>query len=273
MVVPAGRATSGGGTVDERALVERDGAVLRLTLNRPGRMHAVTAAMGAALLDALRAAADDPDVRAVLLTGAGRGFCAGQDLAEVTPETDLGEVLSRVFNPIVRLIRAMPKPVVCAVGGIAAGAGANIALACDIVLAGQSAKFLQAFVRIGLMPDAGGTWLLPRLAGDARARGMAMLGEPVSAAQAEAWGMIWRTVPDDALAAEAARVAATLAELPTQAIRLMKQAFAAGATQGLDAQLELERDLQREAGATPDYREGVAAFLDKRPPRFTGRPG
>ena len=257
--------------MSDDVLVERDGGVLRVTLNRPERMNAVTAAMGAALLDALRQADGDPAVRAVLLCGAGRGFCAGQDLAEVTPGMDLGETLQRVFNPAVRAIRAMPKPVVSAVQGTAAGAGANLALACDVVLAGQSARFLQAFVRIGLMPDAGGTWLLPRLAGDARARGMAMLGEPVTAAQAEAWGMIWRAVADEALGEDAWRVAARLAELPTQAMRLMKQAFAASATQTLDAQLDTERDLQREAGGTPDFREGVAAFLEKRPPRFTGQ--
>ena len=257
--------------MDDSVLIERDGAVLRLVLNRPARLNAVTAPMGAAVLAGLRAAAADDAVRAVLLAGAGRSFCAGQDLADVAPGQDLGATLETVFNPIVRAIRAMPKPVVCAVQGVAAGAGANVALACDIVLAGQSARFLQAFIRIGLLPDAGGTWLLPRLAGDARARGMAMLGEPVAAPQAEAWGMIWRCVPDDALAAEAARVAAQLAALPTQAMRLIKQAFAAAGQHTLDQQLDTERDLQREAGATPDCREGIQAFLDKRPPQFTGQ--
>lgn len=262
----------GGTMTEDGVLIERDGAVMRLVLNRPARLNAVTAAMGAALLAGLRAAAGDASVRAVLLTGAGRGFCAGQDLAEVTPGQDLDETLQRVFNPAIRAIRAMPKPVLCAVHGVAAGAGANLALACDIVLAGQSARFLQAFVHIGLMPDAGGTWLLPRLVGDARARGMAMLGDPVPAPQAEAWGLIWRAVPDDALADEAARTAARLAALPTQAMRLMKQAFALSAHQTLDQQLDTERDLQREAGHTPDFREGVQAFLDKRPPTFTGQP-
>ena len=252
--------------------VERDGAVLRVVLNRPERLNAVTAPMGAALLAALRAAAADGAVRAVLLHGAGRSFCAGQDLAEVAPNQDLGATLEQVFNPVVRAICTLPKPVVCAVQGVAAGAGANMALACDIVLAGQSARFLQAFVRIGLLPDAGGTWLLPRLAGDARARGMAMLGEPVPAPQAEAWGLIWRTVPDEDLNAEAGKLAAQLAALPTEAMRLMKQAFAVSGQHTLDQQLDTERDLQREAGGTPDFREGVQAFLDKRPPRFTGRP-
>ena len=258
--------------MDDDVLIERDGAVLRLVLNRPARLNAVTASMGAALLAGLHAAGHDDTVRAVLLTGAGRSFCAGQDLAEVTPGQDLGETLQRVFNPAVRAIRGMPKPVVCAVQGVAAGAGANLALACDVVLAGQSARFLQAFVHIGLLPDAGGTWVLPRLVGDARARGMAMLGDPVPAPQAEAWGLIWRTVPDDMLADEAAQTASRLAALPTQAMRLMKQAFTLAAHQTLDQHLDTERDLQREAGNTPDFREGVQAFLDKRPPAFTGRP-
>lgn len=258
--------------MDESLLVERAGAVLRLTLNRPDRLNAITAPLHAALMTALAQAAADDGVRAVLLTGAGRGFCAGQDLTEVTPGQDLGETLDRRFNPLIRAVRALPKPVVCAVHGVAAGAGANLALACDIVIAAQSARFMQAFIRIGLVPDAGGTWLLPRLAGDARARGMAMLGEPVPAPQAEAWGLIWRTVPDDTLLAEAERVATQLATLPTQAMRLIKRGLDAAATQSLDQQLDTERDLQREAGGTPDFQEGVRAFLDKRPPVFTGRP-
>jgi 2-(1,2-epoxy-1,2-dihydrophenyl)acetyl-CoA isomerase len=161
---------------------------------------------------------------------------------------------------------------VCAVHGVAAGAGANLALACDVVLAGQSARFIQSFIRIGLIPDAGGTWTLPRLAGDARARGMAMLGEPVTGTQAEAWGLVWRAVPDDDLLPEAGRLAAHLAAQPTAALALMKQALNASAGNGLDAQLDLERDLQRQAGRTPDFTEGVAAFLEKRPATFMGRP-
>ena len=251
--------------------IERSGAVLHIQLNRPDRVNAINAAMGAALVAALHQATADDTVRAVLLTGAGRAFCAGQDLGEAGANLNVGETLDRIYNPVVRLIRGMPKPVVCAVQGVAAGAGANLALACDIVLAGHSARFLQAFVNIGLVPDAGGTWLLPHLVGDARARGMAMLGEPVLAPQAEAWGLIWRAVPDEALMDEATRTAARLAALPTQAIRLMKQAFANAPHQSLDQQLDLERALQQEAGRTPDFHEGVQAFMEKRAPQFTGR--
>ena len=258
--------------MDDSVLVERDGAVLRLTLNRPDRLNAVTGPLHQALMAALDRAATDAGVRAVLLTGAGRGFCAGQDLSEVSPGQDLGDTLQQRFNPLVRAVRAMPKPIVCAVHGVAAGAGANLALACDIVIAAQSARFIQSFVRIGLLPDAGGTWLLPHLAGDARARGMAMLGEPVPAPQAAEWGMIWRVVPDDALLDEAAKVAIQLAALPTQAMRLIKQALEAAGANSLDRQLDVERDLQAEAGRTPDFQEGVRAFLEKRPPVFTGKP-
>ena len=258
--------------MDDSLLVARDGAVLHLTLNRPDRLNALTIAMHAALAEALEQAERDDGVRAVLLLGAGRGFCAGQDLAEFTPGEDLGATLDERFNPLIRRLRTLPKPVVCAVQGVAAGAGANIAFACDIVLAGQSARFMQAFIKIGLFPDAGGTWVLPRLVGDARARAMAMLGEPVGAAQAEQWGLVWRVVSDEDLVAEAGRTAATLAALPTQAIHRMKQAFLASTANTLDQQLDLERDLQRQLGRTPDFAEGVRAFLEKRPAQFTGRP-
>ncbi len=257
----------------DELLVARRGGVHVLTLNRPDRLNAFTFALQAALMSALAAAEADPDCRAVLLHGAGRGFCAGQDLMMVEPGVDLGDTLERSFNPLVRRLRSLPLPVVCAVHGVAAGAGANLALACDIVLAGESARFIQSFVKIGLVPDAGGTWTLPRLAGDARARGMAMLGEPVTAAQAAAWGLVWRTLPDDDLLPEAERLATHLATQPTHAIALMKQALNASAGNSWDAQLDLERDLQRQAGGTPDFREGVAAFLEKRPAIFTGRPG
>ena len=256
----------------DELLVERGGGVHVLTLNRPDRLNAFTKPLLAALTVALAAAEADGECRAVLLHGAGRGFCAGQDLTMVEPGADLGDSLDRSFNPLIRQVRALRVPVVCAVHGVAAGAGANLALACDIVLAGASARFIQSFVRIGLIPDAGGTWTLPRLAGDARARGMALLGEPVTATQAEAWGLIWRTLPDDDLLPEAGRLAAHLATQPTAALALIKQALNASAGHSLDQQLDLERDLQRQAGRTPDFQEGVAAFLEKRPAVFTGRP-
>ena len=256
----------------DELLVVRRGGVQVLTLNRPDRLNAFTKPLLSVLMAALGDAEADQDCRAVLLHGAGRAFCAGQDLTMVEPGADLGDSLDRSFNPLVRRLRAMRLPVVCAVHGVAAGAGANLALACDIVLAGASARFIQSFIRIGLIPDAGGTWTLPRLTGDARARGMAMLGEPVSAAQAEAWGLIWRALPDDELLPEAERLAAHLATQPTAALALVKQALNASASHSLDQQLDLERDLQRQAGHTPDFQEGVAAFLEKRLAAFTGRP-
>lgn len=256
----------------DELLVVRRGGVRVLTLNRPDRLNAFTKPLLSVLVAALADAEADQDCRAVLLHGAGRAFCAGQDLTMVEPGADLGDSLDRSFNPLIRRLRAMRLPVVCAVHGVAAGAGANLALACDIVLAGASARFIQSFIRIGLIPDAGGTWTLPRLAGDARARGMAMLGEPVSAAQAEAWGLIWRALPDDELLPEAERLAAHLATQPTAALALVKQALNASASHSLDQQLDLERDLQRQAGHTPDFQEGVAAFLEKRLAAFTGRP-
>lgn len=256
-------------------LVDNRGAWRILTLNRPERMNAFTAEMHRALAAALDDAAADEGCRAVLLTGAGRGFCAGQDLSEVTVENgaapDLGATIETFYNPLVRRIRALQKPVICAVNGTAAGAGANIALACDLVLAARSAKFIQSFAKIGLVPDSGGTWLLPRLVGDARARGLALLGEPLAADTAADWGLIWRAVDDDRLRAEAEALTARLAAEPTQGFALTKQALAHAATNSLDAQLDLERDLQRKAGRTPDYAEGVDAFMTKRAPLFTGR--
>jgi 2-(1,2-epoxy-1,2-dihydrophenyl)acetyl-CoA isomerase len=251
-------------------LIEHRGAWRLITLNRPDRLNAFNAAMHRALASALDAAAGDLDCRAVLLTGAGRGFCAGQDLSDISG--DLGTVIENFYNPLVRRIRALNKPVVCAVNGTAAGAGANIALACDIVLAARSAKFIQSFAKIGLVPDSGGTYFLPRLIGEARAKALAMLAEPISAETAERFGMIWRAVDDDKLTAEAGALTAHLATQPTQGLALIKQAFAASAANSLDAQLDLERDLQRRAGATPDYTEGVNAFVAKRPPKFSGRP-
>ena len=249
--------------------------VATITLHRPEVLNSFTRPMSAELQAALRQAADDAAVRAVLLTGAGRAFCAGQDLAEAMPQNapapPIEEIVRTSYNPVVLAIRALPKPVVCAVNGIAAGAGANLALACDIVLAADSASFLQAFVKIGLVPDTGGTWTLPRLVGPARAAALAMLGERLSAADAQAMGMIWRVVPADQLLTEARVLAERLATQPTRAIGLLKRMLDASATNGLEAQLELEAELQGEAGRGEDYREGVGAFLAKRPPRFTGR--
>ena len=249
--------------------------VATITLHRPEVLNSFTRPMSAELQTALRRAADDAAVRAVLLTGAGRAFCAGQDLAEAMPENapapPIEEIVRTSYNPVVLAIRALPKPVVCAVNGVAAGAGANLALACDIVLASDTASFLQAFVKIGLVPDTGGTWTLPRLVGPARAAALAMLGEKLSAADAQAMGMIWRVVPADQLMTEARAVAERLATQPTRAIGLIKRMLDASATNGLEAQLELEAALQGEAGRSEDYREGVGAVLAKRPARFTGR--
>ena len=233
-------------------------------------MNAFNGALHEALAAAVKRAADDEACRVVLLTGAGKGFCAGQDLADraVSPgagRPDLGQSIEARYNPLIRALRALPKPVVCAVNGAAAGAGANVALACDIVVAAKSAKFLQAFARIGLVPDSGGTWALPRLVGEARARGLMLLADPIGAEQAEAWGMIWRAVDDDQLMGAAREIAMRLAGGPTHAFGLMKRAFLASAANSLDAQLDLERDLQREAGAADEYIEGVRAFLEKRP--------
>ena len=211
----------------------------------------------------------------MLLTGAGKGFCAGQDLGDrnvaADQELDLGATIERCYNPLIRRLRALEKPVVCAVNGVAAGAGANLALACDIVLAARSARFIQAFCRIGLVPDSGGTYFLPRLVGEARARALALTGEPVSAEQALAWGLIWQVVEDDRLQEEARALTQRLAAGPTRGLGLIKRALNASSRNDLDRQLDLERDLQREAGRTADYREGVAAFLAKRPARVSRR--
>jgi 2-(1,2-epoxy-1,2-dihydrophenyl)acetyl-CoA isomerase len=253
-------------------LVESFADYRQITLNRPERLNALTVEMAAALSAALDEAAADDNCRALLLTGAGRGFCAGQDLTAIVDATpaDLGHLLDH-YHPLILQLRALPMPVVCAVNGVAAGAGANLALACDIVLAARSASFVEAFARIGLIPDCGGTWFLPRLVGTARARALAMLAEPLPAATAAEWGLIWQMVEDDRLMAEAQALAARLASQATTALALTKSALDAAATNPLDRQLDLERDLQAEAGASPDHREGVRAFLDKRPPLFTGR--
>ena len=257
-------------------LVSLEAGVLRVTLNRPEVLNALNPEMHALLRKALERAADEPEVRALLLTGAGRGFCAGQDLAQrdVSPGAapiDLSDSLGSYYNPLVRRLRELPKPVVCAVNGVAAGAGANIALACDIVLAARSASFIQSFSRIGLVPDSGGTWFLPRLVGRARAMGLALLGDKLPAEQAEQWGLIWKTVEDGNLMDEALALAKTLSSGPTRGYALIKKAMNATGTSSLEAQLDLERDLQREAGFSEDYREGVSAFKEKRAPKFTGK--
>ncbi len=253
-----------------------EAGVLTLTLNRPERLNAFNAALHEALLAALERGAADPGCRALLLTGAGKGFCAGQDLSERAvaadgARPDLGLSIEKRYNPLIRALRRLPKPIVCAVNGAAAGAGANVALACDIVLAAKSAQFLQAFARIGLIPDAGGTWILPRLVGEARARALMMLADPIGAEEAEAWGMIYRAVDDSDLMGEARALAERLAAGPTHALGLIKRALAASPGSSLDAQLDLERDLQREAGGRDEYREGVRAFLEKRPADFIGK--
>lgn len=260
-------------TKESSVLSEIGGGVAVVTLNRPDKLNAFNEEMHLALRAALEHAEADSSVRALLLTGTGRGFCAGQDLGDrnVSGDVDLGHTLENFYNPLIRKLRALPLPVVCAVNGVAAGAGANIALACDIVLAARSAKFVQAFCRLGLVPDSGGTYSLPRLVGEARAKGLALLGEPLTAERAEAWGLIWRAVDDEALMEEARKLATHLATQPTAGLAKSKQAIQASLDNDLDAQLDLERDLQREAGRSADYREGVAAFMEKRAAVFQGR--
>jgi 2-(1,2-epoxy-1,2-dihydrophenyl)acetyl-CoA isomerase len=248
--------------------------VATLTLNRPDKLNSFNEALHRELRSALDGIEAESEVRAVLLTGAGKGFCAGQDLGDrnvaADQPLDLGATIETYYNPLIRRLRALGKPVVCAVNGVAAGAGANLALACDIVLAARSARFIQAFCKIGLVPDSGGTYFLPRLVGEARAKALALLGEPVSAEQAEAWGLIWKAVDDDRLQPEAMALAQRLAAGPTKGLGLIKRALNASFAHDLDRQLDLERDLQREAGGSTDYREGVAAFIQKRPPVFRG---
>jgi 2-(1,2-epoxy-1,2-dihydrophenyl)acetyl-CoA isomerase len=257
-------------------LVSLDAGVLTITLNRPDKLNSFIPEMHKLLREAIDRARDEAEVRAVVLTGAGRAFCAGQDLSQrnVSPGAapiDLAVSLGSNYNPLVRHLRELPKPVLCALNGTAAGAGANIALACDVVFAARSASLIQSFSKIGLVPDSGGTYFLPRLAGMARAMGLALFAEKLSAEDAERMGLVWKVLDDEQLMPEVTRVARELAAGPTKGYGLIKKALYASAGNSLDAQLDLERDLQREAGFSEDYREGVAAFLQKRKPAFKGK--
>lgn len=260
----------------QHLLFEIDQGVTKITLNRPEVLNSFNRAMARELYDALRSVAADETARAVLLTGAGRGFCAGQDLAEASPRADgslpdLGDFVRDGYNRIIHAVRTLEKPVVCAVNGVAAGAGANLALACDIVLASSEASFIQSFAKIGVIPDSGGTFILPRIVGLQRASALTMLAEKVSAEQALAWGMVYRVVEAPGLAEAALSTAAYLATQPTRGLGLIKRGFNHSLGVDLDDQLDYEEDLQREAGRTADYAEGVRAFLEKRKPRFEGR--
>lgn len=261
---------------DAPVLYALQNGVARITLNRPDRLNAFNEAMHAALLDALRSANADESLRAVVLTGAGRGFCAGQDQSERKPlppgeKRDLGETLARFYKPLILQLRAMRAPVICVLNGVAAGAGASLALACDIVIAAKSASLVQAFGKLGLLPDAGATWMLPHRLGTARALAWAMLGDKLSAEQAAQWGLIWRCVDDAALAQESEELIARLAASATRAVVATRNAILAATDHTLEEQIDVEIEAQRALGYTDDYLEGVAAFREKRAPRFNGR--
>ena len=256
-----------------RFVLDQDVGVI--TLDRPERLNSFTAVMHAELARALDELEAHAGLRGLVITGAGRGFCAGQDLGERTVSPggaapDLGASIETFYNPLVRALRDLPLPVICAVNGVAAGAGANLPLACDLVLAARSASFIQAFCKLGLVPDSGGTWLLPRLVGMARAKALALLGNRLSAEQAEQWGLIYQCVDDAQLRDQALSLARHLATQPTYGLGLIKRSLNASLHNSFDEQLDLERDLQRLAGCSDDYREGVSAFMDKRSPVFKG---
>ena len=257
----------------ETILFERREAIARITLNRPDRLNSFTVQMHEELRDAL---ANLGDAQVLILTGAGRGFCAGQDLNDRGVSSgehpvDLGTTVETCWNPLIRTLASLPQPVIARVNGVAAGAGANIALACDIVVAARSARFIQSFSAIGLIPDSGGTWVLPRLVGQARALGLALTGEPLPAEKAEEWGMIWKAVDDIVLDAEVDAIANKLASLPPLGLAATKEMIRSSWQYSLDEELERQAEAMRRLGFTEDYREGVAAFLEKRAPKFTGR--
>lgn len=259
----------------QHILFSIEGGVAHLSLNRPDQLNSFNSRLQDEVLDALARLRRDSSLRVLLLTAEGRGFCAGQDLAEraVAPDAevpDLGASIERFYNPLVRTLTELPVPVICAVNGVAAGAGANIPLACDLVLAGRSASFIQAFCKIGLIPDSGGTWMLPRLVGMARAKALTLLGERLSAEEAQGLGLIYRVVDDQALRDEAMTLARHLATQPTHGLGLIKRALHASLDNDFQTQLSLERDLQRLAGRSEDYQEGVSAFMAKRTPTFKG---
>ena len=260
------------GMTYETITATRADGIARITLNRPDRLNSFTRAMHAELRDALAALGD---ARVVVLTGAGRGFCAGQDLNDraVAPgeAVDLGATVEESWNPLIRTLATLPQPVIARVNGVAAGAGANIALASDMVVAAKSAKFIQSFSALGLIPDSGGSWHLPRLIGQARALGLALTGEPLPAEKAAEWGLIWKCVDDDALDAEVDALATKLAALPPLGLAAIKSIIRTSPGRTLDEELDLQRDEMRRLGFTRDYHEGVAAFLEKRPARFEGR--
>lgn len=256
----------------ETILFSLDGGIARLTLNRPDRLNSFTVQMHEEVADALGRLGE---ARVLVITGGGRGFCAGQDLNDraVAPgeSVDLGHSVETYYNPLIRKLTSLPLPVIARVNGVAAGAGANIALACDIVIAAKSAKFIQSFAAIGLIPDSGGTWVLPRLVGQARALGLALTAEPLPAEKAADWGLIWKAVEDDALDEEVDALATRFASAPTRGLAAIKTMIRESWSHTLDEELELQRDRMRELGLSDDYREGVAAFMEKRKPNFTGK--
>ena len=259
----------------ETVLLDIRHGIARLTLNRPSKLNSFNVQMHGELRHALENANTDESVRALLLTGAGRAFCAGQDLTDRAifggEGIDLGASIDKYYAPLIRKIRALRVPVVCAVNGVAAGAGANLAFACDVVIAARSASFIESFCKLGLVPDTGGTYFLPRLVGTARALGMALLGDRITAEQAAAWGLIWKCVDDDGFTAAVEDIVSRLATAPTRGLARTKEAIYASAKNSFDEQLDLERDFMRELGYSNDYREGVSAFLERRNPKFMGK--